>query len=237
MEGLYEIKVENIFEGPMGLLVHLIKRNEVDIWDIPIAMITAQYLEFLEWMKSMNIDFAGDFILMASILTQIKSKMLVPTHDENGKIEDPRLEIARPLAEYLQMRSVAEQLTERELLGEDVFPIGPAREEFLLVRNDEGMIKADLFELIEAFRRILEKMPGDHRVELGVERFSIKDKITEITDILEQEGSVTFDSLFSRNSDKSEMIVTFLAILEMAKLCLLRITQQAQAGVIRLFYL
>ncbi len=131
----YEVKLMNIFEGPMDLLVYLIKKNEVDIYDIPIAVITDQYLGYLEWMEAMNVDFAGDFIVMAATLTHIKSKMLLPVHDDQDDEEDPRLEITRPIEEYLQMKSVAEQLAERNLLGEDVFLRNPAKEEFLVNRN------------------------------------------------------------------------------------------------------
>jgi len=234
---MYEVKVVNIFEGPMDLLVYLIKKNEVDIYDIPIALITKQYLEYLEWIKSMSIDFAGDFILMASTLAQIKSKMLLPSHEDNdGEDDDPRLEIARPLLEYLQMKSVAEQLLQRPLLGEDVFPRNPSKEGFLTNQEDET-IAVDLFELIDAFQRIFENMPGEHRVEFRADRISIKDKISQIVDILEKQASVSFDALFPANTDKGEVIVTFLAVLEMVKLCLVRITQQVQSGVIRLFYL
>ncbi|MDM8525291.1 segregation/condensation protein A [Desulfococcaceae bacterium HSG8] len=234
---MYEVKLENIFEGPMDLLVFLIKKNEVDIYDIPIALITDQYLEYLEWMKTMNINFAGDFIVMAATLAQIKSRMLLPAHENQGDEEDdPRLEIARPLLEYLQMKSVAEQLAQRHLLGEKVFPRSPTKEDLLTAPRDE-MISVDLFELIDAFRRILENMPGDHRIDLSDERISIKDKISELVDILEKQGSLTFGELFPTDAVKGEIVVTFLAILEMAKLCLIRITQHVQTGVIRLFYL
>ena len=97
-EEAYQVKLDNIFEGPMDLLVHLIKKHDVDIYYIPIAMITDQYLKYLQWMESMNIDVAGDFIVMAATLTQIKSKMLLPIHENENDQEDPRLEIARPLA-------------------------------------------------------------------------------------------------------------------------------------------
>ncbi len=117
----YEIKLDKVFEGPMALLVHLIKKNEVDIYDIPIAVITQQYLEYLEWIKLMNIDFAGDFLVMASTLTQIKSRMLLPTHGIEEDEEDPRLALTKPLQEYLEMQSVAEQLANRNLLGEHTF--------------------------------------------------------------------------------------------------------------------
>jgi segregation and condensation protein A len=109
----------------MDLLVHLIKKAEVDIYDIPISQITAQYLEYLEWMQQMNIDFAGDFVLMASTLTHIKSRMLLPAQSGEEEEEDPRLEITRPLLEYLRIKSAAEQLAERNLLGKKPLPAGP----------------------------------------------------------------------------------------------------------------
>ena len=116
-EEIYKVQLEDIFEGPMDLLVHLIKKNELDIYDIPIAMVTEQYLQYLEWLKIMNIDYAGDFIVMASTLTQIKSRMLLPASADEEDEDDPRHEIIKPLLEYLQMKSAAEQLSERHLLA------------------------------------------------------------------------------------------------------------------------
>ena len=234
-EELYRVQLENIFEGPMDLLVHLIKKNELDIYDIPIALITEQYLNYLEWMKMMNIDFAGEFIVMASTLTQIKSRMLLPIHEEQDE-EDPRQEIAKPLLEYIQMKSAAEQLVERQLLGEDIFIRSQHREDFLASAQDE-YIKIGLFELIDAFQKILDKIPSDDRMEFTADRISVKDKISQIADILESKGSATFEDLFSEKPEKGEVIVTFLAILEMVKLVLIRIVQHAQTKVIRLFYL
>lgn len=232
----YEVKLDDIFEGPMDLLVHLIKKNEVDIYNIPIALITDKYLECLELMKSINIDFAGDFIFMAATLTQIKSKMLLPTHQEEEEEEDPRLEITKPLLEYLHMKSAAEHLGERNLLGEDTFVRKPDKNDYLINQEDE-IIKVGLFELIDAFQKILDNISADHKVELTVDRISVKDRISEIVDIIEEHGSVTFSELFSANVDKIEVIVTFLAVLEMVKLCLIRIVQHVQTGIIRLFYL
>ena len=233
----YEVKVENIFEGPMDLLVYLIYKNEVDIYDIPIALITEQYLKYIEWMKVMNVDFAGDFLLMAATLIQIKSKMLLPLHQGDGDDEDdPRLEITRPLLEYLRMKSAAEQLTLRPVLGEDTFVRAPGLED---IRPDPAgqFIQVSLFELIDAFQRIIENMPGEHGIDFDTERFSIKDKIAHIIEVLEAKGSVTFDELFSKDADKEELIATFLALLEMGKLSLVRIVQHYQSGTIRLFYL
>ncbi len=220
----------------MDLLVHLIRKNELDIYDIPIALITEQYLEYLEWMQAMNIDYAGDFLLMASTLTQLKSRMLLPVHEGEDEEEDLMQEITRPLVEYLQMKSVADQLVERNLLGEKTFIRTPDRGEFLTGPDDE-FIKIGLFELIDAFQKILERIPDDHRVEMSADEISVKDKITQIVDILEIKQSITFMELFSDNPDRFEIIVTFLAILEMVKLTLIRMVQHVQTGVLRIFYL
>ncbi len=237
----YHVKVENIFEGPMDLLVYLIKKHEVDIYDIPIALITDRYLQYIAWMKAMNIDFAGDFLLMAATLAHIKSRMLLPVHEslEDEDAEDPRLEITRPLLEYLRMKAAAEQLAGRNILGEDTYNRQPPKEELddLKVDPSTESLQVSLFELIDAFQQVLEKIPGDHRVDFSEERFSIQDKIAEIVDILEAKGSVVFYELFAGKTVKAELIVTFLAILELAKVGLIEIAQQVQTGVIRLFYL
>lgn len=220
----------------MDLLVHLIKKHEVDIYNIPIAMITEQYLEYLEWMQSMNIDIVGDFIVLASTLTQIKSKMLLPLGENEDDEEDPRLEIVKPLEEYLQIKSVAELLAGRNLLGEDIFIRNPGQENHLIPQGDE-MIKVGLFELIDAFQKILEKISPHTRVDITADTISVKDKISQLVDIFEVKNSIAFNELFSESTDRSDIIVTFLAILEMVRLNLVRIVQHTQSGIIRLFYL
>ena len=235
-EERYSVKLEDVFEGPMDLLIHLIKKNEIDIYDIPIAVITRQYLEYLDWMKSMNIDFAGEFIVMAATLTQIKSRMLLPTHGYEDEDSDPRSEITRPLLEYLQMKSVAEELSKRKLLGDATFVRTSDLKEYMSDPGDP-FVKIGLFELIDAFQKILENLPGDHKIDFTTDRISVKDRINEIIDILEVKGSVTFTELFPINCTRSDIIVTFLAILEMVKLYLIRIVQHSQTGIIRLFYL
>ena len=233
----YQVKLEDIFEGPMDLLVHLIKKNEVNIYDIPIALITDQYLEYLEWIKTMNVDVAGDFIIMAATLAQIKSKMLLPIHDDEGDDDDPRMEIIRPLNEYLQMKKAAEQLLQRDLLGQDTF-IRPISEKELPANEpDDSYIQVGLFELIDAFRKILNDLDVDQQVDFTASRISIKDRIAQIIEELENRGDMTFEELFSRPIRKSDVVVTFLAILEMVKLNLLRIAQHTQSGIMRLFYL
>ena len=235
-QALYRVQLDDIFEGPMDLLVHLIRKNELDIYDIPIALITEQYLQYLELMRVLNIDYAGDFLLMASTLTQLKSRMLLPVHDGDEDEDDVLQEITRPLVEYLQMKSAAEQLVERNLLGEKTFVRRPDRGEFLS-GSDDDFIKVGLFELIDAFQKILERIPEDHRVDMTADEISVKDKISQIIDILEAKKSITFLELFSDTPNRHEIIVTFLAILEMVKLTLIRVVQHVHTGVIRLFYL
>jgi segregation and condensation protein A len=237
IEKLYQVQLEDVFEGPMDLLVHLIKKNELDIYDIPVALITEQYLQYVGWMKAMNVEFAGDFIVMASTLAQIKSRMLLPVHEgDEEEEEDPRLELTRPLLEYLQMKSVADQLIERNLLGEKTFVRNSSRDDFLTGQDDE-FIKIGLFELIDAFQKILDRIPEDHRVEMTTDEISVRDKISQIADILETRGSITFLEMFSDNPDRREVIITFLAILEMVKLTLIRLVQNLNTGIIRIFYL
>ena len=235
-EKQYQVRLEEIFEGPMDLLIHLIRKNDLDIYDIPIALITDQYLQYLELMKAMNIDYAGDFLLMASTLTQIKSRMLLPIHNGEEGEEDPLQEITRPLLEYLQMKSAADQLIERNLLGEKTFIRNPSRDEFL-TNSDDEFIKIGLFELIDAFQKILERIPDGHRVELTADEISVKDKISQIVEILEAKASITFLELFSDNPGKHDVIITFLAILEMVKLTLIRIIQNVKTGIIRIMYI
>jgi len=232
----YEIKLDKVFEGPMALLVHLIKKNEVDIYDIPIAMVTQQYLEYLEWIKLMNIDFAGDFLVMASSLAQIKSRMLLPTHGIEDE-EDPRLELTKPLKEYLEMQSIAEQLASRNLLGEHTFVRSFTEEGFDDLQEEEPYVQVGLFELIDAFQKILANIPEEHRLELTTDRISVKERISEIVDILEKKESLTFYELFSKDADKGDIIVTFLALLEMVKLNLIKIIQHLESGILRIFYI
>ncbi len=231
----YQIKTE-IFEGPMDLLVHLIKKNEVSIYDIPIAGITRQFLQYIELMKLLNIDFAGDFLFMASILTNIKSRTLLPRHSQDDEEdEDPRMEIARALEDYLKIKTAAEDLSSRERLNEDIF-VRTTDKKSLVDEGDEEMISVGLFELIDAFQNVLDKMPSSSKMVLSGDEISIKDKINEIVDRLEKVKSLTFEELFSEAAGKNEIIAIFLALLEMVKMNLVEIRQHTASGIIRLFY-
>lgn len=230
----YKVKLENVFEGPMDLLIHLIKKTEVDIYDIPVALITEQYLAYMEWIRLLDIDNVGDFLVMASTLAHIKSRMLLPHHGIGEDEEDPRMELVRPLAEYLRIKSAAEILANRDLLGDTIFTRKVKAKEF--VDDDQEMIQVGLFELIDAFQRVLQRVSKDHTVEIPSDEISVKDRMNEIVDIIEEKGSVVFTELFNMTDEKRYIIVTFLGLLELMKLNLIRVAQSAQSGIIRLFY-
>lgn len=233
----YRVMLSDIFEGPMDLLVHLIKKNEINIYDIPVALITEQYLQYLEWLKAMSVEYAAEFVVMASTLAQIKSRMLLPVHaEEEGEEEDPRQAIVRPLIEYLKLKSAAEQLAERPLLGEDTFTRPTSAAALAAAPADDEVIKIGLFELIDAFQRILSGLPDEARIEFTADTISVKERISQIADLLEARGSLTFFELFSEHPTRGEIVVTFLAILEMVKLALIRLVQHLNSGIIRIFY-
>jgi segregation and condensation protein A len=233
----YHVQLGELFDGPMDLLVHLVKKNEVDIYDIPIALITRQYIEYLQWMKSLNIDVAGEFLVMAATLAHIKSRMMLPASPgEEKDDEDPRMEIIRPLAEYLQLKYAAEDLMERDRLDWDVF----VRRDFDGTEawpegGPKGLIQVGLFELIEAFQDIIKRVSPAYFLDITPDTISVKSRISQIADILEERGSVTFQELFEAQATRGDIIVTFLAILEMAKCQLIRIMQHVESGIIRIF--
>ncbi len=234
-EDIYKVRLDKVFEGPMDLLVYLIRKNEVDIYDIPIAKITDRYLKYMELMRSMKIDFAGEFLLMAATLIKIKSRMLLPIHGDDDEEEDPRMEITSPLIEYLRIKSAAEKLSRRDILGENIFKRNAVKE-YESVNREDDSIQIGLFELIDAFGKIVARIVPGKRIEFTAERISVKRKIADIMGILEKQNPITFGELFSESNNKSEVIVTFLAILEMVKLSLIAIIQHLQTGIILICY-
>jgi len=220
----YEVKLE-IFEGPMDLLLHLIRKNEVDIFDIPISTITDQYLAYLEMMKALNIDVAGDFLLMASTLMHIKSKMLLPDTGGEEDEDDPRLEITRPLLEYMRIKELAHDLSEREILGRDVFSRVPSDELSVLAKGENASLEVNIFQLIDAFKRIVDQRLPETQLRFRLEEWSINEKIEQITDRLQKKQTLYFQELFPKSMGLSELVVTFLALLEMVHRGLLRVFQ------------
>lgn len=232
----YQVQVTDVFEGPLDLLVHLVRKNEVDLYDIPIALIAQQYMDYLKMMKAMNIDVAGDFIVMAATLAHIKSRMLLPMPEQQDEEEDPRMDIVRPMEEYLQMKYAAEDLLLRNQLDWDVFTRSDTEITELSEDDPQELIQVSLFELIDAFKRIVKRVSAEEFLHITVDTISVNSRISEIVDLLEGRDSVTFETLFEGQVTRSHLVVTFLAILEMAKSQLIRIMQHRESGIIRVFH-
>ena len=230
----YTVRLE-MFEGPLDLLLHLIHKNELDITNIPIALITEQYLEYLKLMKVLNLDIAGEYLLMASTLLHIKSKILLPTssEEEEEEGEDPRAELIRKLLEYQTYKNAAAELERKPLLDRDVF-IRLALMENPESREEERM-EVSLFELLDAFRQVLERARPEVFHEVMLERISVEEKVQEILSLLQREKrSIAFHLLFPEQASRRLIIVTFLAILELVKTKLVRIFQPAPFETIRI---
>ena len=229
----YEVKLK-IFEGPMDLLLHLIHKNEVDIFDIPIAAITDQYLEYINMMEALNINMAGDFLLMASTLVHIKSKMLLPGLNEGEEEEDPRIEITRPLLEYMRFKEVAKDLLEREILDRDVFTRRVQPDFLTGLKDEDPEIDVSLVQLLDAFKQIVEERMPDVQLTLNLDKWSVKDKTEFIIASLKRKGAIFFYELFDDNLSVSEFVVTFLALLELVHIGLIKVFQPSHDNDIRL---
>jgi segregation and condensation protein A len=226
MEG-YTVKVD-IFEGPLDLLLHLIKQNQLDIYDIPIALITEQYLEYIRIMKALDLTIAGEFLVMAATLMYIKSRMLLPTpiEEEEEEGEDPRSELVERLVEYKTFKEAALHLSQQALLGRDVF-IRPVQE----IEAEAGEIEADLFHLIDALRELLKRQEVEDFHEITLERVTLREKIRELYERLQEVGeAVPFSALFDPLTSQVDLIVTFLALLELIRSGMLRAYQREAFG-------
>jgi segregation and condensation protein A len=224
------VQLEN-FEGPLDLLLHLIKKNEVTITDIPIAVITEQFLATLDLMQTLNLDVAGEFLVMAATLIHIKSRMLLPPSEEESDDEeegaDPREDLVRRLLEYQRFKEAASELEQRDVLTRDVFVRGtpPAQE-----TAPAAFRELSIFELLTALRRVLERLPKDEFHEVTLEKITVREKMTLLLDRLHAHGRVWFESLFSDARTRMEIVVTFLAMLELVKMRAIRILQEDPQG-------
>ena len=234
----YKVKLD-IFEGPLDLLLFLIRKNEIDIYDIPIVTIAQQYVEYLELMKALNLEIAGEFLVMAATLIHLKSRSLLPQQeDDTGTDEgtDPLEELRRQLIEYQKYKDIALVLREKEILEKDVFTRSYFEDR--VVKSEEGleMEELSLFDLLSALKNILKK--GDHKdalMEVTAEQISVKDKITWLLEMLKDKKNVTFESLFVSLKSKMEIVSTFLALLELIKLQAVRVLQQMPFGTIFIY--
>lgn len=232
----YQVKLD-IFEGPLDLLLYLIKKNEVDIYDIPIALITGQYLEYLDLMRELNLDVAGEFLVMASTLVKIKSQMLLPPVEGEGEGEetDPRAELMEHLLEYQRYKEAAHQLFTRELLEKDIFTRPLTEEPGETKREEEVLIEASLFDLVDALRKVIERKDlPEHFMGVAVEKITVRDKIMSILQQLKQTPQIVFQSLFDPLVTRYEIVVSFLAVLELIRLRAIRVFQIQPYGEIRI---
>jgi segregation and condensation protein A len=233
MESDYKVKLE-VFEGPLDLLLYLIKKEEVDIYDIPIERVTNQYMEYLSLMQLLNLEVAGEFLVMAATLMYIKSRMLLPadqqvTDSEEEGGDDPRWELIRQLVEYKKFKDAALQLGQREDEQSKIFPR----------RGDSG-VEADaevplaevgIFDLIGAFNEVLKRATARSDFhEILEEKYSVSDKIEEILYTLRDRAELLFSELFERASSRTEIVVTFLALLELIRLKRLKVRQESPFG-------
>ena len=219
-----------IFEGPLDLLLHLIKKNEVSITDIPIALITEQYLATVELMQTLDLDLAGEFLVMAATLIHIKSRMLLPAGEEEAEEEegvDPRAELVRRLLEYQRYKEAATELEQREVLTRDVFVRASAPIEEAGPREFR---EVSVFELLGALKRVIDRLPKDFVHEVTLEKVSVREKMTLLLDTLRDQSRVVFESLFADVKSRLEIVVTFLAMLELVKVRAIRIYQDDMAG-------
>jgi len=214
----YKVRLE-LFEGPLDLLLYLVKKEHLNIYDIPIAKITEQYLAYLELMKLLDLNIAGDFLVMAATLLQIKSKMLLPAEVETALQEeqDPRAELVKRLLEYEKYKQIAETLRQKEIAQQQVFK-RPKMEEIIPLDKSEIHFEASIFDLINAFSKALDQIPKDLFYEVIKDEFTIEEKTRQILHLLLIQPMVTISGLFQSAKNKIEIIVTFLAVLELIRI-------------------
>ncbi len=234
-----EFKVElEVFEGPLDLLLYLIKKEEVDIYNIPIERITTTYMEYLELMRMLDLNIAGEFIVMAATLMMIKSRMLLP-EDQRPELEedeeDPRWDLVRQLVEYKKFKDAANLLQDRELLQENIFALG--QEGDVGGEKEQGLVLQDvsLFDLITAFNEVLKRAKPEGVSEIFPDRFTVADKIDAILGVLKDKKEIVFSQLFGTSTTRHEIICTFLALLELIRLRQVDVRQKERFAEIVIF--
>ena len=234
----YPVKLEH-FEGPLDLLLHLIKKHELDIYDIPIALITRQYLEYIGIMDELQLDVAGDFLVMAATLIHIKSRSLLPrpAPEQEDPEEDPREALVRRLIEHQKFKAAAELLHDRETVRSAQW--GRPDERIASLAGEgldkEPELEVDLFSLMTAFKAVVERAKQRPVTYLPMEQMSIEQRIEQLARRLDGVEALGFEDLFEDVAQRADLIVTFLAILEMIRLKVLRVFQTGAGGPIRVY--
>ncbi len=232
------IKLQS-FEGPLDLLVHLIKKHQINVYDIPISLVTKQYLEYLNILQELNLDVASEFLVMAATLIHIKSKMLLPRPEtaagDPTEEEDPRDALVRRLLEHQHFKAAAELLHDKETLRSAQWARPDSRMEDIAGDDYEPEIEVDLFTLLTAFKQVLERARERPPMALPPEQISIETRIDQLLGRLSETAACGFEDLFDDVAGRTDTIVTFLAILEMIRLKLVRVFQAGSTGAIRIY--
>jgi segregation and condensation protein A len=226
---LYRVKLD-IFEGPLDLLLHLVKKNEVDLSDIPVAVITDQYLAYLDLMQQLDLDVAGEYLVMAATLLHLKSRLLLPTGEaaEEEQGEDPRAELARQLLEYQRFKETAEMLNCRDLLGRDIFTRAPLRDE---TDGERDIIyDVSLGDLLDALQEVLKRATPTIAHEIILEQVSLRERLCAVLDVLQERGELGFTDLFPSGTTRLQIVVTFLAVLELVRTRMIHVRQEERFG-------
>jgi len=227
------------FEGPLDLLLHLIRKNEVNVHDIPIALITQQYLDAIGLMEELDLDIAGEYLVMAATLIHIKSKMLLPRPETaagvEGEEEDPRDALVRRLLEHEKFKAAAELLHEREQVRAAQWQRPDERVAELAGDDYEAELEVDLFSLLTAFQAVVQRAKHRPKVLLPPEHISVEARIEQLLSRLSETEACGFEDLFADTHDRAGLIVTFLALLEMIRLKLIRVFQSGSFGPIRVY--
>ena len=235
LEG-YPVRLSN-FEGPLDLLLHLIRKHEVNVYDIPIVLITKQYLEYLELMQELDLEIAGEFLVMAATLIHVKSRMLLPrpAPDQEEADEDPREALVQRLLEHQRYRAAAELLHERETVR-SAQRMRPDERVAAIAGDDyEPELEVDLFSLITAFKAVLDRARQRPSVVVPAEQLPIEVRIEQLYERLSETEACGFEELFDDVATKGDLIVSFLALLEMIRLKLVRVFQTGPFGEIRIY--
>jgi segregation and condensation protein A len=227
----------SVFEGPLDLLLHLIRQHELNIYDIPIALVTRQYLDYLDLMRELDLEIAGEFLVMAATLIHIKSRMLLPrpAPEQEQLDEDPRDALVRRLIEHQKYKAAAEMLHERETVRSAQWIRPDGRVAPIAGDEYEPELEVDLFSLINAFRQVIERAKLRPRVEIPGEEISIEARIEQLLARLSTTEACGFLDLFDDVAAKADLVVSFLALLEMIRLKLVRVYQTGPFGEIRIY--
>ena len=228
----------DIFEGPLDLLLHLIKEQKMDIYDISVAEITKQYLEYLDLLSELNLEMVGEYLVMAAELARIKSRTLLPAPETEEDAlaaagEDPRAELIRRLLEYKRYKEAAFELRQKEYDQQQLFPRNGELE--LEDTEQELLVEANVFDLLTAFQKVIKEKSFKKDYEIKITTLSVSDRISGVLEVLNASESVAFNSLFTELNTKQEIIVTFLAILELMRMQLIRCQQVKQFDAIRIY--